>query len=46
MCIRDRKLSLLDLFMGVHGGVLGETCALAILLGLVYLCLLYTSRCV
>ena len=28
------KLSLLDLFMGVHGGVLGETCALAILLGL------------
>ena len=31
------KLSLLDLFMGVHGGVLGETCALAILLGLVYL---------
>ena len=31
------KLSLLDLFMGVHGGVLGETCALAILLGLIYL---------
>ena len=31
------KLSLLDLFMGVHGGVLGETCALAILLGLGYL---------
>ena len=31
------KLSLLDLFMGVHGGVLGETCALAIVLGLVYL---------
>ena len=31
------KLSLLDLFMGIHGGVLGETCALAILLGLVYL---------
>lgn len=23
------KLSLLDLFMGIHGGVLGETCALA-----------------
>ena len=31
------KLSLLDLFMGIHGGVLGETCALAILLGLIYL---------
>ena len=31
------KLSLLDLFMGIHGGVLGETCALAIVLGLVYL---------
>ena len=31
------KLNLLDLFMGIHGGVLGETCALAILLGFVYL---------
>ncbi len=31
------KLNLLDLFMGIHGGVLGETCALAILLGCVYL---------
>ena len=31
------KLSLLDLFMGIHGGVLGETCALAIVLGLIYL---------
>ena len=30
------KLSLLDLFMGVHGGVLGEACALAIVLGLIY----------
>ena len=30
-------LSLLDLFMGIHGGVLGETCALAIVLGLIYL---------
>ena len=26
-----------DLFMGIHGGVLGETCALAIVLGLIYL---------
>ena len=31
------KLSPLDLFMGAHGGVLGETCALAIVLGLIYL---------
>ena len=31
------RLNLLDLFMGIHGGVLGETCALAILLGFVYL---------
>ena len=31
------KLSLLDLFLGGHGGVLGETCALAIVLGLIYL---------
>ena len=31
------RLSLLDLFMGVHGGVMGETCALAILIGFVYL---------
>ena len=38
------KLSLLDLFMGVHGGVLGETCALAIVLGLVYLVATKTIR--
>ena len=31
------RLNLFDLFMGIHGGVLGETCALAILLGFVYL---------
>jgi electron transport complex protein RnfD len=31
------KLNLLDLFMGIHGGVLGETCALAIVLGFLYL---------
>ena len=31
------KLNLRDLFMGIHGGVLGETCALAIVLGFVYL---------
>lgn len=30
-------LSFMDLFLGVHGGVMGETCALAILIGFVYL---------
>ena len=30
-------VSLLDLFLGLHGGMLGETCILACLLGLVYL---------
>ena len=30
-------LPVLDLFLGVHGGVLGETCALAILLGFIWL---------
>ena len=29
--------SLLDLFLGLHGGAIGETCALALLLGLAYL---------
>ena len=31
------KYPLMDLFMGVHGGVIGETCALAILIGLAWL---------
>ncbi|MDR3313422.1 MAG: RnfABCDGE type electron transport complex subunit D [Oscillospiraceae bacterium] len=31
--------SLLDLFLGKHGGSLGETCALALLLGAAYLCI-------
>ena len=31
------KYPLTDLFLGVHGGVLGETCALAILLGFAWL---------
>ena len=30
-------VSLLDLFLGLHGGMMGETCILAILLGLAYL---------
>lgn len=36
------KLNLLDLFMGIHGGVLGETCALAIVLGCIYLIATHT----
>ena len=31
------NLPIMELFLGVHGGVLGETCILAILLGFVYL---------
>ena len=31
------KIPFLDLFFGTHGGVLGETCALAILIGFVFL---------
>jgi len=30
--------SLMDMFLGRHGGSLGETCALALLLGGIYLC--------
>ncbi len=29
--------SLMDLFLGVHGGAIGETCVLALLIGFVYL---------
>ena len=29
--------TLTDLFLGLHGGAIGETCALALLLGLIYL---------
>ena len=29
--------SLMDLFLGLHGGAIGETCAVALLLGFVYL---------
>lgn len=38
LAVADKsKLSLIDLFLGVHGGTMGEVCALAILLGFVYL---------
>lgn len=30
-------VSLLDIFLGIHGGMMGETCTLAILIGLAYL---------
>lgn len=33
----EKATSLLDLLLGVHGGALGETCAIALLAGLVYL---------
>ena len=37
LAVTAEKLSLLDLFLGTHGGVIGETCALALLLGLIWL---------
>ena len=33
----DAAPSLLDLFLGVHGGAIGETCAVALLIGGIYL---------
>ena len=33
LAAHGQSLSLLDLFLGTHGGVLGETCALALLIG-------------
>ena len=33
----DKATSLLDLFLGVHGGTIGETCALALIIGFIYL---------
>lgn len=33
----DGGIPFLDLFLGTHGGVIGETCALALILGLVWL---------
>ena len=35
-------VSLLDMFLGVHGGVIGETCTLAILIGLAFLLATHT----
>lgn len=37
LAVSDEALPLLDLFLGTHGGVLGETCCLALLIGLVWL---------
>lgn len=33
----DKATSLMDLFLGLHGGAIGETCAVALLVGFVYL---------
>lgn len=38
----DPNFSLLDMFLGRMGGVLGETCSIAILIGLVYLIVRHT----
>ncbi len=37
LAVPDQQLPLLDLLLGTHGGVIGETCAVALLLGLVWL---------
>lgn len=34
---QNTALPVLDLLLGVHGGVLGETCSIAIILGFIYL---------
>ena len=33
----NAEFSILDLFLGLHGGAIGETCALALLIGFAYL---------
>ena len=35
--LADEKYNLLSLFLGTHGGTIGETCAVALLLGYAYL---------
>jgi Na+-translocating ferredoxin:NAD+ oxidoreductase subunit D len=37
LATHSQSLPLLDLFLGTHGGVLGETCALALIIGFVWL---------
>ena len=37
LAVQKADLSLLDLLLGTHAGVIGETCKLAIIVGLVYL---------
>ena len=37
MCIRDSLPSLMDMFLGTRGGCMGETCALALIIGGIYL---------
>lgn len=35
--LASKDIRLLDLFLGVHGGAIGETCAIALLVGFAYL---------
>lgn len=42
--INPYNVSLLDMLLGIHGGMLGETCILAILLGLAYLLFTHTIQ--
>ena len=42
--VNPYNVSLLDMLLGIHGGMLGETCILAILLGLAYLLFTHTIQ--
>ena len=42
--VNPYNVSLLDMLLGIHGGMLGETCILAILLGLSYLLFTHTIQ--
>ena len=42
--VNPYNVSLLDMLLGIHGGMLGETCILAILLGLDYLLFTHTIQ--
>ena len=42
--VNPYTVSLLDMLLGIHGGMLGETCILAILLGLAYLLFTHTIQ--
>ncbi|MDD6320043.1 MAG: RnfABCDGE type electron transport complex subunit D [Oscillospiraceae bacterium] len=42
--VNPYNVSLLDMLLGIHGGMLGETCILAILIGLAYLLFTHTIQ--